>query len=38
MKCGKLFGLRIIINDYFLLLLFAYALLGVLEQTLLLFF
>lgn len=38
MKWGKIWGIRIIVNDYFLLLLLGYALLGVLEQTLLLFF
>lgn len=38
MKWGKLLGFKIIINDYFLLLLFGYALLGVLEQIALLFF
>ncbi|HHX51295.1 MAG TPA: peptidase M50 [Clostridia bacterium] len=37
MKLGKIGGIRLIINDYFLLLLLGYALLGVLQQVLIIF-
>lgn len=37
MRCGKVFGFQLIINDFFILLLLGYALLEVLSQTLLLF-
>lgn len=37
MRCGKVLGIKLIINDYFILLLIGYALLGVLDQTILLF-
>ena len=37
MKLGTIYGIRLIINDYFLLLLLGYALLGVLGQVLIIF-
>lgn len=37
MRCGKVLGIKLLINDYFILLLIGYALLGVLDQTLILF-
>jgi len=37
MQVGKLFGIRFVINDFFILLMLGYALLGVLKETLLLF-
>lgn len=37
MQFGRLFGMKLIINDFFILLMLGYALLGVLSQTLLLF-
>ncbi|HHW07697.1 MAG TPA: peptidase M50 [Clostridia bacterium] len=37
MRFGRLFGIKFIINDFFILLMLGYALLGVLKETLLLF-
>jgi len=37
MQVGRLFGIKFIINDFFILLMLGYALLGVLKETLLLF-